>query len=49
MVGWGPDGGRVCVLKDRSVMRGVSPRHPSNSFVCLATPVGWCVVLPFDC
>ena len=30
----------ACVLKDRSVMRGVSPRHPSNSFVCLATLSG---------
>ena len=48
---WGPDGGRVCVLKDRSVMRGVSPRHPSKVIVSFVLPpfVGWCVVLPFDC
>ena len=39
----------ACVLKDRSVMRGVSPRHPSNSFVCLATLCGVVCVLPFDC
>ena len=34
-------------LKDRSVMRGVSPRHPSNA--CLATLCGVVCVLPFDC
>ena len=45
VVGWGPDGGRVCVLKDRSVMRGVSPRHPSKVIVSFVLPpfVGWCV------
>ena len=37
----------ACVLKDRSVMRGVSPRHPSNA--CLATLCGVVCVLPFDC
>ena len=35
---WGPDGGRVCVLKDRSVMRGVSPRHPSKVIVSFVLP-----------
>ena len=45
VVGWGPDGGRVCVLRDRSVMRGVSPRHPSKVIVSFVLPpfVGWCV------
>ena len=35
----------ACVLKDRSVMRGGSPRHPSKVIVSFVLPpfVGWCV------